>query len=72
MCLPMETQAETADAKKIIHMERMMEEQGVKCFIVMAANTPIRRDENSWAVPSSVSGSGYVPSRAMARPHAAT
>ena len=31
-------EAETADAKKIIHMERMMEEEGVKCFVVMTAH----------------------------------
>ena len=30
-------EAETAEAKKIIDMERMMDEEGVKCFFVMAA-----------------------------------
>ena len=34
---------ETAEAKKIIDMERMMEEDGVKCFVVMAADAPIGR-----------------------------
>ena len=28
-------EAETAEAKKIIDMERMIEEEGVKCFVVM-------------------------------------
>ena len=27
-------EAETAEAKRIIDMERMMEEDGVKCFVV--------------------------------------
>ena len=35
--------AETAEAKKIIDMERMMEEDGVKCFVVMAADAPLGR-----------------------------
>ena len=30
-------EAETAEAKKIIDMERMIEEEGVKCFVLMAA-----------------------------------
>ena len=34
-------EAETAEAKKIIDMERMMEEEGVKCFVVMAAEAPL-------------------------------
>ena len=36
-------EAETAEAKKIIDMERMMEEDGVKCFVVMAADDPLQR-----------------------------
>ena len=36
-------EAETAEAKKIIDMERMMEEEGVKCFIVMVADAPLGR-----------------------------
>ena len=35
--------AETAEAKKIIDMERMMEEEGVKCFVLMAAEAPLGR-----------------------------
>ena len=31
-------EAETAEAKKIIDMECLMEEEGVKCFVVMAAD----------------------------------
>ena len=30
-------EAETAEAKKIIDMESMMEEEGVKCFVLMTA-----------------------------------
>ena len=33
-------EAETAEAKKIIEMERLMKEEGVKCFVVMAADAP--------------------------------
>ena len=33
--------AETAEAKRIIEMERLMEEEGVKCFVVMAADAPL-------------------------------
>ena len=36
-------EAETAEAKKIIDMERLMEEEGVKCFVVMAADSPLGR-----------------------------
>ena len=36
-------EAETAEAKKIIDMERMMEEDGVKCFVLMAADAPLGR-----------------------------
>ena len=36
-------EAETAEAKKIIDMESMMEEDGVKCFVVMAADAPLGR-----------------------------
>ena len=36
-------EAETAEAKRIIEMERLMEEEGVKCFVVMAADTPLGR-----------------------------
>ena len=36
-------EAETVEAKKIIHMERMMEEEGVKSFVVMAADCPLGR-----------------------------
>ena len=36
-------EAETARAKKIIYMERMMEEDGVKCFVIMAADALSRR-----------------------------
>ena len=34
-------EAETAEAKEIIDMECMMEEEGVKCFVVMAANSSL-------------------------------
>ena len=34
-------EAETAEAKRIIEMERLMEEEGVKCFVVMAAGAPL-------------------------------
>ena len=34
-------EAETAEAKKIIEMERLMKEEGVKCFVVMAADAPL-------------------------------
>ena len=34
-------EAETADAKRIIEMERLMEEEGVKCFVVMAADAAL-------------------------------
>ena len=34
-------EAGTAEAKKIIDMEHMMEEEGVKCFVVMAARAPL-------------------------------
>ena len=34
-------EAETAEAKRIIEMERLMEEEGVKCFVVMAADAPL-------------------------------
>ena len=34
-------EAETAEAKRIIAMERLMEEEGVKCFVVMAADAPL-------------------------------
>ena len=33
-------EAETAEAKRIIEMERLMGEEGVKCFVVMAADAP--------------------------------
>ena len=36
-------EAETAEAKRIIEMERLMEEEGVKCFVVMAVNAPLGR-----------------------------
>ena len=36
-------EALTTEAKKIIDMERMMEEEGVKCFLVMAAEAPLGR-----------------------------
>ena len=35
--------AETAEAEGIIEMERLMEEEGVKCFVVMAADAPLGR-----------------------------
>ena len=34
-------EAETAEAKRIREMERLMEEEGVKCFVVMAADAPL-------------------------------
>ena len=34
-------EAETAEAKRVIEMERLMEEEGVKCFVVMAADAPL-------------------------------
>ena len=34
-------EAETAEAKRIIEMERLMEEEGVKCFVVVAADAPL-------------------------------
>ena len=36
-------EAEPAEAKKIIDMERMMEEEGVKCFVVVAAEAWLGR-----------------------------
>ena len=36
-------EAETAQAKELIDMEHMMEEDGVKCFVVMAAYDPLAR-----------------------------
>ena len=36
-------EAETAEAKRIIEMERLMEEEVVKCFVVMAADAPLGR-----------------------------
>ena len=36
-------EAETAEAKKITDMEGMMEQEGVKCFVVMAAEAPLGR-----------------------------
>ena len=38
-------EAETAEAKRIIEMERLMEEEGVKCFVVMAADAPPRKED---------------------------
>ena len=35
--------AETAEAKRVMDMERMMEEDGVKCFLFMAADAPLGR-----------------------------
>ena len=34
-------EGETAEAKRIIEMELVMEEGGVKCFVVMAADAPL-------------------------------
>ena len=34
-------EAETAEAKRIIEVERLMEEEGVKCLVVMAADAPL-------------------------------
>ena len=45
-------EAETAEAKRIIEMERLMEEEGVKCFVVMAAEAPL---EGGWAERSEYS-----------------
>ena len=39
-------EAETTEAKNAIDMERMMEENGVKCFVVMAAEAPLGRRVN--------------------------
>ena len=36
-------EAETAEAKRIIEMERLMEEEGVKFFVLMAADAPLGR-----------------------------
>ena len=36
-------EAGTAEAKKIIGMEPMMEEEGVNCFVLIAAEAPLRR-----------------------------
>ena len=36
-------EAETAEAKKIIHIQRMMEEDGVKCFVVLAGDVSFGR-----------------------------
>ena len=36
-------ESETAEANKIIDMERMMEEDGVKCFVVISAEAPLGR-----------------------------
>ena len=33
-------EAETAEAKGIIEMECLMEKEGVKCFVIMAADAP--------------------------------
>ena len=35
----------TPEAKRIIEMERLMEEEGVKCFVVMAADAPLRNED---------------------------
>ena len=40
-------EAETAEAKMIIHMERMMEEEGVTYFVVMTADAPLERKASS-------------------------
>ena len=45
-------EAETAEAKRIIEMERLMEEEGVKCLVVMAADAP---SEGGWAERSEYS-----------------
>ena len=34
-------EVQTAEAKRIIEMERLMEEEGVKCFVVIAADAPL-------------------------------
>ena len=36
-------ETETAKVKKIIDMERMMQEEGVKCFVDMATEAPLGR-----------------------------
>ena len=36
-------EAETAEGKRIIEMERLMEEEAVKCFVVMAADALLGR-----------------------------
>ena len=36
-------EVETAEAKKIIDMERMMADDGVECSVVMAADAPLGR-----------------------------
>ena len=36
-------EAEATEAKRIIEMERVMEEESGKCFVVMAADAPLRR-----------------------------
>ena len=36
-------EAETAEAKRTIDMERMIEEEGVKCFVLMAVYAPLGR-----------------------------
>ena len=36
-------EAETAEAKKIIDMERMRGEDGIKCFVLIAADVPLGR-----------------------------
>ena len=33
-------EAENAEARKIIDMKHMMEEEGVRCFVIMAADAP--------------------------------
>ena len=43
-------EAETAEAKNIVDMERMMQEDRVKCFVVIAADAPLGR-RVSRAVP---------------------
>ena len=35
-------EAETAEAKKIIDMEHMIEDDGVQCFVVMAADASLK------------------------------
>ena len=43
-------EAETAEAKRIIEMERLMEAEGVKCFVIMAADDPLGRRRMGRAV----------------------